>query len=515
MRSNSLESLTSDAEHRIAPPPRRTWLRFGLPSLIVIGTLALLATSAWESLRPRVAVTAIPVALREVAIANDAIRATDADAIQAPGWVEASPYSFYVSALTEGIVQDVLKLEGDHIAVGDPVARLVPDDARIALARAEAVLIQREGALVAAGAALEAATVERRELVAANRIVAVSKARRAKLEADLAAFPARIAEITANRDELRDEYERKRGLVDDGAVAEGPVRRLAIRLKALDARVEALVQERYAVEAQVEAAKAEEKAADRERELLIHENLELEQARAAVTVAKGELASATADRDAAQLEFDRCTVRSPVAGIVIERLTSPGSAIQFGNGAHGGHILHLYDPDSLQIRADIPLADAANVGVGQRAEIVVDLLPDRVFTGRIARFLHRADLAKNTVEAKVVIDDPSPLLKPDMLARVRILARDAIDGISERRTAMRVFVPETSVNERNEVWIIANRSGDAGVAQPRSVVVGPGRFEDWLEIESGLLPGDVVILGEPPAADTPVLARSMNAEDPR
>ena len=69
----------------------------------------------------------------------------------------------------------------------------------------------------------------------------------------------------------------------------------------------------------------------------------------------------------------------------------------------------------------MPLADVAMVGAGQPAEIVVDLLPDTVFTGEVLRFVHRADLQKNTVEAKVRINDPSELLKPDMLARVRIL----------------------------------------------------------------------------------------------
>ena len=46
-------------------------------------------------------------------------------------------------------------------------------------------------------------------------------------------------------------------------------------------------------------------------------------------------------------------------------------------------------------------------------------------------------------------------------------------------------------------------------------VLGPGRHEDWLEIEDGLSPGDVVILGDPPASNTPVVARAWAEEDPR
>jgi len=514
MNSQSLESLSTDAEARIEPPPRRLLLRVGVPIVVIVGVTTLLAVSAWDSLRPRVPVETVAVAVREIEVAATAELVDEGGVIQAPGWVEAAPYSTYVSALTEGIVADIMRLEGDRVEVGDPVAKLIPDDAQIGVARAEAILIQKRGALEVAEAILDAAAVERSELVIATRTVAVSKARRAELEADLAAFPARIAEVTANRDELLDEYDRKRGLVEEGAVAEGPVKRLSIRLKALDAKVEALGQEQQAVEAQVEAALAEEEAAVRNRELITHETLEFERAKASVTVAKGELASAIADRDAAMLRLDRCLVTSPVAGVVIERLTSPGSTIQFANGVHGAHILHVYDPGSLQIRADIPLADAANVGVGQDAEITVDLLPDRVFTGHVERFLHRADIAKNTVEAKITIDAPSPLLKPDMLARVRILPTNRSQTSELRRTAARVFVPQTAVRADGRVWVVADRSGRAGLARPRDVVVGPGRYEDWVEIEEGLLPGDVVILGTPPAPDTRVLARS-NAEDSR
>ena len=214
----------------------------------------------------------------------------------------------------------------------------------------------------------------------------------------------------------------------------------------------------------------------------------------AIDIARGEVEMATVALDRAQLRLDRCTVRTPVAGVVIERLTSPGSKLMFGDGPHTAHVVHLYDPENLQVRADVPLADAARVGVGQRAEIVVDLLPDTVFEGSVTRFVHRADLAKNTVEAKVRIDDPSPLLKPDMLARVRILEateNDAVDDL--RRTDTRVFAPVDAIDD-GRVWVVAERDGDRGVARRVGVSVGPKVEDGWVEVLDGLRPGDMVIL---------------------
>ena len=191
---------------------------------------------------------------------------------------------------------------------------------------------------------------------------------------------------------------------------------------------------------------------------------------------------------------DTVATFSPIDGVIIERIASPGSTIQFSNGQHGAHIVHLYDPRMLQVRADIPLAEAAKVGVGQPAEIIVDLLPDTIFEGVITRFVHRADLSKNTVEAKVHITDPSPLLKPDMLARVRILPSRNAEEDGLRRTVSRIFAPESALDGDGGIWVVDDRSGDEGIAARRSVELGDARVDGWIEIRSGLRPGDTVIL---------------------
>src|SRR5690606_29574462 len=76
----------------------------------------------------------------------------------------------------------------------------------------------------------------------------------------------------------------------------------------------------------------------------------------------------------------------------------------------------------LQVRADVPLAEAARVSAGLPAEIRVEALPDRVFRGEVVRIVHEADPVKNTLPVKVRILDPDPALKPEMIARLQFLA---------------------------------------------------------------------------------------------
>ena len=169
-------------------------------------------------------------------------------------------------------------------------------------------------------------------------------------------------------------------------------------------------------------------------------------------------------------------------------------------------IAEVYDPSRLQVRVDVPLAEVARIGVGQSAEISLDLLPDRVFRGVVTRLVHRADLAKNTVPVKVRLTDPEPRLKPDMLARVRFLSAEGAEG--SRRVLTRVLVPETAIRSGPDgdpsATAIVGLDGDRGVAETRRLVLGPTTIDGWREVVEGLRAGERVVVGEPPPDGTRV-----------
>jgi multidrug efflux pump subunit AcrA (membrane-fusion protein) len=184
-------------------------------------------------------------------------------------------------------------------------------------------------------------------------------------------------------------------------------------------------------------------------------------------------------------------VRATSAGVVQKRLAAPGSKVMaIMDDPHSSHIVHLYDPAHLQVRVDVPLAEASRVGVGHRARIVVEVLPDRVFQGEVTRIVHEADLQKNTLQVKVRILDPVPELKPEMLARAQFLSPAPAAGSAEAG-AQRVFAPARLVQkgQGHSMVLVAER----GVAVHRMVVPGTGRDGEWIEIASGLSPGDRIV----------------------
>jgi multidrug efflux pump subunit AcrA (membrane-fusion protein) len=161
------------------------------------------------------------------------------------------------------------------------------------------------------------------------------------------------------------------------------------------------------------------------------------------------------------------------------------------------YIARLFDPAKLQVRVDVPLADASKVGVGVRAEVTVEALPGRTLQGEVTRVVNEADLTKNTLQFKVRIIDAPDGLKPEMLARVKFLARGEASasstGSSTNGGLHLPFVPEALIRRDgvSAFVLIADRA--AGVARQRTITVGDQLQDGWVPVTSGLAAGDSII----------------------
>ena len=459
----------------IARPRARWATRLLIPAAVLLATGGLLAYAARDALRPRLAVhvaAAIPKESVQAAGTSAAPGSpSDPEApphdaplgpaiVQAPGWIEPAPFAVSVPALAEGVVRDVLVLEGERIEAGQAVAHLIDEDARLSLRAAEATVAQRD------------------------RDVARAQAALATDESQVAVKGAAVAE-------LRDEVTRKRDLVPSGAISEGAFRRLEIRLQGAEAEV-------------VAAEKV------------------VTEARAALAQAEAAHAAAHVLRDEAALRLARMEVRSPVAGVVLARLVEPGSRISMSGkggdpgpaGSMTGAVLRVYDPEKLQVRVDVPLADAAKVGVGTRAMVTTEALSDQTFSGVVTRVVHEANIQRNTVQFKVALDAPSPVLKPEMLTRVKF---HASASAAQRRSAanggrvsgglhdtgtMTLLVPTAAVtlasDGKGQVWVV-DTSGGGPVARRRDIAIVPSTDDGFTAVTSGLRLTDRIIL-DPPAA---------------
>jgi len=491
---NRTETATADLSHfgggsagrinTVVPMPPRRWVsRIVLPGVLLLTVAGILASAGWDGLLPATDVRVIPVMTKTTSAA------TGGRVVQAPGWVEPDPYPRSVSALADGIVEDVLVLEGQSIKAGDVVARLISADAKLALDHAESQVNLANAVVQQAEAALEAAQRTWENPIERVRARDQSAAMLNEAKAELERLPAEIEVESARLREAEEKLNRVKRLYDGQALQGMEQIRAQAAYDAQAAQLKSTVARKPILAARVAQREAEAVAAARGLELRIEETAQLADARASLLKARADASHAAVSRDEAALRLSRMEIRTPTDGIVMNRMIEPGSKLLISmNDPNGSIALKTFDPARLQVRVDVPLADAAVVSVEQEAQVVVDVLPDRTFKGRVTRVVNEADVQKNTLQFKVAITDPEPRLRPEMLARVRILVPARVDAAEGPRQGL--FVPAELVQggEKESVVMIVDRAGNR--AQRRTVTLGESDADGWVEVTAGLHTGD-------------------------
>lgn len=448
------------------PRPRSRWkTRVALPLAIFGAAVSLLAYSARGALAPAVGVWVVPV----VAKALDARSATSQRMsersmsgdglgpllVQAPGWVEPAPYAVNIPALAEGVIKEVMILEGDRVETGQVIARLVDDDARLSVRAAEA------------------------DLAALNAEVS-----KAEFELDTA---------TARAAELNERLKRIRELAATGGIAKGELTQLEFRTTAAET--------------------------------------EISGAKAMIDVKKANVVRQEVSLDEARLQLSRMEIRTPIAGTILSRLVEPGARISMSSRTRpgaavsaetmSGTVARLYDPSMLQIRAEIPLADSAKIEIGGRAQITTEALPDQILNGSVTRVVHEANIQRNTVQVKVLIEHPVPALKPEMLARVKLYPPPAHESASQApagetrgsagdpnatvpetdQSGVRLIIPVGTLINRQanaaQLWAVNKLESGETEAELRTVSLAGETADGSVEILQGLRMGDRVIADAP------------------
>ena len=209
-------------------------------------------------------------------------------------------------------------------------------------------------------------------------------------------------------------------------------------------------------------------------------------------VLEKEKAEAEAKLQQVLQEEDRGTMRSPVDGVVLDRLVSNEGYLSAGKT-----LLEIGRLEDLEVEADVLSLDVVAASVGDRAEIygpAIGLPPARGIVERIypAGFTKVSSLGVEQQRVKVIVRfDPSELkrllrdrrLGVGYRVRVRIFTADKTQALLIPRSAL--------FRAADNTWqVFAVRNGRARL---QTVEVGLMNDEQ-VEIVRGLSEGEAVIL---------------------
>ncbi len=130
--------------------------------------------------------------------------------------------------------------------------------------------------------------------------------------------------------------------------------------------------------------------------------------------------------------IDWCTIRSPINGVVLEKLVDPNELVtpQSFGGTRGPStaLIAVADLKDLQVEIDLNEADVAKVYLNQKCKVSPEAYPDRIYDGVVAEKAPEANRQKGTLQVKVQILNPDQYLTPELSAKVDFL-KDPTVGV--------------------------------------------------------------------------------------
>jgi cobalt-zinc-cadmium efflux system membrane fusion protein len=173
------------------------------------------------------------------------------------------------------------------------------------------------------------------------------------------------------------------------------------------------------------------------------------------------------------------TIRSPIAGTVVEKLITPGQLLQAGTTA----CFTVADLSRVWVMAQVPGSDLDSVGLGDTAGVTIGG-GAKSLTGTVANIAAQVNPDTRLVAVRVVVDNPAAILKKQMYVSVRIEARQESNGL---------LVPVSAIlrDDENLPFVYVAQPDDSFAR--RSVTLGY-RSGDRFDIASGLQAGDRIVV---------------------
>jgi len=125
--------------------------------------------------------------------------------------------------------------------------------------------------------------------------------------------------------------------------------------------------------------------------------------------------AATAQMAEAKKRLADCQLRAPIAGFIGMRQIEVGNTV-----APGMPVLSVVDLDPVKVRVGIPESQVGKVREGDRAEVSIPSLNGQQFEGRVEAIAAASDPASRTYVSKIVVPNPSHVLRAGMVSEARL-----------------------------------------------------------------------------------------------
>ncbi|MGE5665310.1 MAG: efflux RND transporter periplasmic adaptor subunit [Betaproteobacteria bacterium] len=212
-------------------------------------------------------------------------------------------------------------------------------------------------------------------------------------------------------------------------------------------------------------------------------------ARASIASLKAQVAVAEANARVALVADEQTLIKAPFTGLVLTKSANVGDIVTPFSSAAGttGAVVTMADMDTLEVEADVSESSISKVTVGQPVEIQLDAYPELRLIGKVSRVVPTVDRAKATLLVKVAFVERDERVLPDMSAKAAFLSRPLT--AEERKPVPAVRAEAIVKRDGQDVVCVVGKDGTVSLKP-----VKPGEKVGELVRIAGLAAGERVVL---------------------
>lgn len=218
---------------------------------------------------------------------------------------------------------------------------------------------------------------------------------------------------------------------------------------------------------------------------------QLDSAQQAYDVATALVKQNQSSYEVARARLEQTSIRAPISGTIISKNVTVGEIVAGplsggGNVAFPTAIAEIADLGNIEVHAGIDELDIGKIEVGQEVNISVDAVPDKTFKGTVKEIALMTSGRREmgiTYRVKSNMENPEKLLKLGMTANVDFVIR------SKKQVPS---VPQKSIfTQGDKRFVFAVNDQEIYRKEIMTGIEG----EEFVEVTSGLQPGEKVVIG--------------------
>lgn len=179
-------------------------------------------------------------------------------------------------------------------------------------------------------------------------------------------------------------------------------------------------------------------------------------------------------------QLKKAVVTAPISGVIEEKLSRQGEVV-----SPGQPMIYMLNNNRIKVKADVPEAYLKSIRKGQMIHIYFPAL-DREERARISLVGSSINPANRTFKIEMEMANPGNVLKPNMLAEVKILEDERAGSIS-----LLVDYIQQEVGGKKYVYVL-DKAFDPPQSQKRYITTGIS-YNNRIVIKEGLEVGELII----------------------